>query len=82
LRNNRNPLLTSGFASVLESARWRVPKTSKSKKAQRGGKKHSGASEPLALVLTLRAAVEPSHVLRDGASGSVLEITLPALKPR
>ncbi len=76
-RNNRNPLLTAGFATVLESARWRVPKRKQGKGA--GGKSRGEAARALALVLTLRQPVEPSYSVRETSSGAVLEIMLPAL---
>ena len=64
LPNNRNPLVTTGFASSLDSARLRENKS---------------AEHSVELVLKLRADVTPTHTFAERATGAVLEITLPAL---
>ena len=77
LKNNRNPLLTSGFASVLESARLVPIKPARSAKAKRA---RAGESAParVQLVLRLREDVTPTHAFSEQPSGAVLEVTLPA----
>ena len=75
LRNNKNPLITSRFASILDSARWVVNDGSKKKKKK--GAAAAETSPHVELVLTLREAATPTHVLREGKAGAVLEITLP-----
>lgn len=81
LKNNKNPLITSGFASLLDSARWVVP-SSKAKKKPGRKAAAADASPHVDLVLTLRDAATPTHVMRDGKAGAILEITLPAVAAR
>jgi hypothetical protein len=81
LKNNKNPLITSGFASLLDSARWVVP-SSKGKKKPGRKSAAADASPHVDLVLTLRDAATPTHVMRDGKAGAILEITLPASAAR
>lgn len=71
LKNNKNPLITTRFASILDSARWVVKDQAKKKKGA------AETSPHVELLLTLREAATPTHVLRDGKAGVVLEITLP-----
>jgi hypothetical protein len=81
LKNNKNPLITSGFASILDSARWVVKgRDRKNDRKKKSGRASAGADTAphVDLVLTLRGAATPTHVMRDGKSGAVLEITLPA----
>jgi hypothetical protein len=83
VRNNQNPLLTSGFASVLESARWLSPRARHPHK--KGAQRPSRARtppQPLQLILNLRNDVTPTHAFRDAPAGAVLEITLPALRAK
>jgi hypothetical protein len=77
LKNNRNPLLTSGFATILESARLLVVKPSHAGKTKRGRTAES-VPQRVQLVLRLREDVTPTHSLSERPSGAVLEITLPA----
>ena len=65
LPNNRNPLVTTAFASSLDSARLRESKASSARSVE--------------LVLKLRADVTPTHTFAERATGAVLEVTLPAL---
>ncbi len=74
LKNNKNPLITSGFVSSLDSARLVEPKAL----AKRGNKKTATPSGNVQLVLRLRADVEPSHAFVQRTGGAVLEVTLPA----
>jgi hypothetical protein len=78
LKNNKNPLITSGFASILDSARWVVKGRERKKKAGRANPTADTSSSHVDLVLTLRAPATPTHVMRAGKSGAILEITLPA----
>ncbi|HWA77769.1 MAG TPA: hypothetical protein VG937_35780 [Polyangiaceae bacterium] len=76
LKNNRNPLITSQFATILDSARLVVvPVPRKKGKKARGGE---GALPRVQLVLRLREDVTPTHTFSERPSGAVLEITLPA----
>jgi hypothetical protein len=76
LKNNRNPLITSQFATILDSARLVVvPAPSKK------GKQARRADSPtprVQLVLRLREDATPTHTFSERPSGAVLEITLPA----
>ena len=77
LKNNRNPLLTSGFATILESARLLVVKPARAAKTKRARAAESGPSR-VQLVLQLREDATPTHTLSERPSGALLEITLPA----
>jgi len=76
LKNNRNPLITSQFATILDSARWVVvrPASKKGKRARAA----ENAVPRVQLVLRLREDVTPTHTFSERPSGAVLEITLPA----
>jgi hypothetical protein len=64
IRNNLHPLLTGEFGSVVTSVRLVPDKKAKATK----------------LVIELRDAVEPSHRMRSGDGGAVLEVSFPAPK--
>jgi hypothetical protein len=73
LKNNRNPLNTSAFASnvlMVKLVQQRAPKTKR-------GNKERAAPPSVELTIRLRTAVTPTHTLIRGASGPVLEITIP-----
>jgi hypothetical protein len=74
LKNNKNPLITSGFSSDLLSARLVVPHASRSKGKTR--KKADVVMPRVDLVLTLRSNVAPTHVMTERAGGAVLELTI------
>lgn len=76
LKNNRNPLITSQFDTILDSARWVVVRPAR-KKGKRANATESAAPR-VQLVLRLREDVTPTHTFSERPSGAVLEITLPA----
>jgi hypothetical protein len=76
LKNNRNPLITSQFATILDSARLVVVPTPRKKGKQARGA--DGATPRVQLVLRLREDATPTHTFSERPSGAVLEITLPA----
>lgn len=77
LKNNRNPLITREFATILESARLVVVKPARARKGKHAAQAESGSSR-VQLVLRLREDVTPTHTLTERPSGALLEITLPA----
>jgi hypothetical protein len=77
LKNNRNPLITRQFATILESARLVVVKPGRAPKGKHVAKTES-SSPRVQLVLQLREDVTPTHSLSERPSGALLEITLPA----
>jgi hypothetical protein len=77
LPNNRNPLITSQFATILESARLVVVKPARTGKGKHSRKGESGPPR-VQLVLRLREDVTPTHTLSERPSGALLEVTLPA----
>jgi hypothetical protein len=75
LRNNRNPLITSAFEANVLSVRLVERGQPATKSKQR--KKAEAAPPSVDLVVRLRTEVTPSHALVRGASGPVLEVTIP-----
>lgn len=79
LKNNRNPLITSQFATILDSARLVVVPAARKGKRTRSAE---GAVPRVQLVLRLREDATPTHTLSERPTGALLEITLPAVSAR
>jgi hypothetical protein len=70
VRNNKNPLVTRHFSSVVTAARFVVAKEKTKAKARRGRDKDEALE--VSLVVDLREAVKPAHRTAKGADGATL----------